>query len=305
MSAKKNTKTLLAIVAILALCVYLYLDRQELVDRLSQLSTFSILIACVLYVIYSISTSFLTRISTGLNIPLYLGIMINSLSTVAGAMLPSGATPTRFLLLRKHLGLSTLDSSSSLFRIINSGLITNSVLALSLVVLVSLEGSASAESNTFLTTFALAAGLILSLNIALIVTPIGYVSKFKRLFTILSTVRFGSYRQFINMAALSFVQTAILALVLYLYGIDLGSTSTFSAYLILATVNSLTMVIAITPGNIGVREGIYALLATQLGFHYQDLVIISLIDRALQFLVFSVISLITLAFHNLNHRKRN
>lgn len=255
--------------------------------------------------IYSISTSFLTRISTGLNIPLYLGIMINSLSTVAGALLPSGATPTRFLLLRKHLDLSTLDSSSSLFRTINSGLITNSVLALSLVALASLEGAANSENNTFLTTFALAAGLILTLNIALILTPLGYVSKFKRLFTILSTVRFDSYRQFINMVAISFVQTLILALVLHLYGIDLGSTSTFSTYLILATVNSLTMVIAITPGNIGVREGIYALLATQLGFHYQDLVIISLIDRALQFLVFSVISLITLAFHNINHRKRN
>jgi uncharacterized membrane protein YbhN (UPF0104 family) len=305
MSAKKNTKTLLAIAAIFGLCVYLYLDREDLIEKLSQLSKSAILVACLLYIIYSISASFLTRISTGLNIPLYLGIMINSLSTVAGAVLPSGATPTRFILLRKHLGLSTLDSSSSLFRTINSGLITNSFLALSLIILIRLEGSANTENHTFLTTFAFAAGIIFTLNIALIVTPLGYVSKFKRLLTILTAVKFSSYGQFINMIALSATQTVTLALVLHLYGVDLGATGTFSTYLMLATVNSLTMIIAITPGNIGIREGIYALLAPQLGFHYQDLVVISLIDRALQFLVFSAIGLISLASHNINNRKRN
>ena len=66
-------------------------------------------------------------------------------------------------------------------------------------------------------------------------------------------------------------------------------TISFPALLLFTVLGSLAIFINITPANLGVKEAIYLFSAAVLGFSVNDILLIALVDRGVQFAVLFVL----------------
>lgn len=80
---------------------------------------------------------------------------------------------------------------------------------------------------------------------------------------------------------------------LYLCFLILGSTPEFTSILLIQCVVSLSFVVSVTPGNLGIKEAVTAFGATLLGLPAEIALLASLLDRATSMLVIITFGLIS------------
>ena len=228
---------------------------------------------------------------------------INSTSSVVGFLLPSGATPTRLVLLCKLLKIEKSLSLVITLRISNSAMLTNALLSLllcsSYVFYYDQQQSGTNNLTKLLSAIALISAGLLTFNLLLHSKGANQSEKkWRYIIHMFQRASFESKTQFYTLTILSFFQTVAFAFIYKVLDNDINAGLTFVSCVLLVAINSITMLFPLTPGNIGIREGLFYFISPYIGVDPNSLVAISLIDRALQFAFFSIISASSFLFIN-------
>lgn len=287
-------KCIFAIVVIL-LILYLHNDWQKIKATVFNIELKAICLVILIYVLYAlVSVKILKRGCFGREQTSEAGLFeymfVNSASSVAGFIFPSGATPTKVLFLKYFFRFDAASGISIVIGITLSYLFASGILALVIGLWV----------TNFLVDFQGLNGMVASILWALVALLTALISVFIFLPLVgrylniwratIDKIEMKSWCDFFYMIVLSILLIFLSSTVFFLYNYDTNAGHTFIIYSLLISISGLVSVISITPGNIGIREGIFFVLAPQFGVDPSHLVAISIVDRFVQMIFFSSLS---------------
>lgn len=94
------------------------------------------------------------------------------------------------------------------------------------------------------------------------------------------------------LVAIIIFNVALMIIEVFIITLSLGISISFAGILMFSVLGSLSVFINITPGNLGVKEAVYILFSSTLGLSTPEVLSIALVDRAINFVVLSVLWLI-------------
>lgn len=301
-------KGMVFIIALFFVVYYVTESKQSILSALHSISTDSLIFILLVYLVYLFCSACSLFVSSsqfqnfkhsfsGLS-------FVNSLSSVMGFLLPSGASPTKLILLNHFFKLEKVTSAIVIARVTNIFLLVSSLLALSICLII-YNSPAVAKINIELLRTILFCSVVCILFTAgmtyRIIVKKNQIKPNTHKKNLVNSFQFEGLKQISQLTVLSLVQSFLFALVLWIYLSDLNQNLPIIYCLLLISINNLTMILPLTPGNIGIREGIYYYVAPQIGASSETLVAISLIDRVVQ-LTFFIIS--SLLFYVISFKQR-
>jgi len=288
-------------IACAVLVAYYFIDnKQSIYEVLKGIEPVDMAAILFSYTIYLVLSSWSILVSHDQFIKLKASFVtitfINSSSSVMGFLLPSGATPTKLFLLKYFFSETKVSVLAVVARVTNSFLLTSSLIALTTCFLLySLQ--TIVVNQTLLKIVISAALLCLIFTVAMssrVLCSKKKLTSISRQKIGFKSVQYNSLKQIGELGLLSTSQILLFTFSMWVYFQDTDISAIVCLFLI--SINNITMILPLTPGNLGIREGIYYYIGPQIGIDPHMLVSISLIDRVVQLVFFSTISLLLYSF---------
>lgn len=216
---------------------------------------------------------------------------LNIVNTFANFILPmrGGLIPVATYLNKKHnyKYSSFITFLSAIYIIV---FWVNSLAALiALIILYRTEQFFTLPLTGFLLAVFASLTVIILFSPKVPLTGVSYIDKFLGLINDWHTLRkIGGIKRKIALFAL--INVVIISFGTYFQFRALGYEITFLSSLILGIIGGFSLLLSITPGNIGVKEGIVALTSSVLGVPAWQTVVVGVLDRIIGFTIATLIA---------------
>jgi len=197
--------------------------------------------------------------------------LVNSLSSLIGAVVPSGAVSSKPLFIKMNLSVSFKEALKILSRLTIAMLACNFLITIVFLLL--------KLHKIWLIT--------LSLTLLVLIFYVVWFFREKPLLIKIKALIFtGSTTSTIGVYAFTLIQIIIITFIFYGYCLSIEEDIKFIDILIINTIGSLTFVVSITPGNIGLKEALFYSLSKLLNIDAEVIVSLVVIDRVVQVFCF-------------------
>lgn len=272
-------KTILFMAAIVGIIIYVRENFEAISNTIQGLSINWVAFIFILYLIILYNQAKMLRVSSTLiqekRTPLNDLMLVNGISSLVGNFIPSGAIASKPLLIQKLIEIPLANAILSVSRVTITNLFANLIL-LSIII-----------------GYALPINLATQACIIIFVVAAYYVSMYPKpimrvgfIFNLIKRVRMlikpESNKNGVVLLLRCLIQILLFGLIFWSYLTAVGEESAFLKALTISLAGNLTMLIAVTPGNLGVKEGVYFILSQKLAINAEVVVSIILIDRLVQ-----------------------
>lgn len=281
------TKVALFIFAIFAVCLYIKGNFNEINNTISSLSISWLIAIFTLYLFVMYNQARMLDVSSTLiqqqKVTLSRLMLVNGISSLLGNFIPSGAVTSRPFVIKKLIRIPLINSISSVSRVSFTNLFAN-------LILLSLIAGYFLPMSIFVNICLVA--LVFSAyyfsTYSKLIFKMGVMNKIvKKTRTLINPeTRKNSALLMIH----CIIQIVFLGLIFWSYLIAVGDESPFLKALAISVAGNLSMLVAITPGNLGIKEGVYYLLSQKLAINPDVVVNILLIDRLIQITCLIIVS---------------
>lgn len=280
--------------AVIVLFLYYFNQNREEFKPLIELNPILLIIISLLYSFMVAINGLYTKIIVEpfkVSLTLAEGVFLSIVSSVGNFFAPAGAGyGIRAIYLKKKHGLSYTDYSVTLAGYYVLLIMINSFAGL--VALFFLRGNETPNFKLIFIILSLA--LLVSLlfgvfnmsKIRLPKTNSKFLNKLFNFFIMLSNgwKKISSNRELmIKLIALTLLSLGVTMLLVSLIISALHLSTTFAAVLLYSVLGLLSLFINITPGNIGIKEGVIIFSAGIMGFSVNQVILIAVVERGVVF----------------------